>query len=247
MEQTGFHGKSKAGGHGARRILLGAAALIAVLFAAFLLYTGNYYHADAPAQEAMAGSPVRVRTEGNMTVFFPPPASDRRTGYIFYPGALVEHTAYAPLLAKLSDEGITCVLYKMPFHLAIFGVDEADGAFAALPGISRWYIGGHSLGGAFASAYADRHAHRLAGIALLGAYGINRNPLPALYIYGSNDGLLNRGKLAGLPNVLVIQGGNHAYFGDYGEQRGDGAATLSRQAQQEQAVRALADFMAAGQ
>ena len=224
-----------------------ASALVLALFTAFLLYTSNYYHADALAQEAAAGDPARVKVEGNMTIFSPSPANDRRTGYIFYPGALVEHTAYAPLMKALSDQGITCVLFEMPFHLAVLNAGAADSAFTALPEIARWYIGGHSLGGAFASRYVDAHPDKLAGMILLGAYGINKRPMPALYVYGSNDGVLERNKLAGLKNVLVIQGGNHAYFGDYGEQKGDGAAAITRGEQQAETVKAIVAFMEGNQ
>ena len=38
---------------------------------------------------------------------------------------------------------------------------------------------------------------------------------------------------------IVVEGGNHAYFGNYGEQEGDGTATISREQQQEEAVNAI--------
>ena len=42
-----------------------------------------------------------------------------------------------------------------------------------------------------------------------------------------------------------IEGGNHAYFGNYGEQAGDGQATISRDDQQEQTAEAIASMLAA--
>ena len=33
---------------------------------------------------------------------------------------------------------------------------------------------------------------------------------------------------------VEVQGGNHAFFGDYGEQGGDGVATITREQAQEQ-------------
>ena len=42
---------------------------------------------------------------------------------------------------------------------------------------------------------------------------------------------------------LVIEGGNHAQFGNYGEQEGDSAATVSRQEQQEQTVSAILEMI----
>ena len=42
---------------------------------------------------------------------------------------------------------------------------------------------------------------------------------------------------------LPIEGGNHAYFGDYGEQSGDNLATISREAQQQITVDAIVQFL----
>ena len=82
---------------------------------------------------------------------------------MFYPGAKVEETAYAPLLRAIAEAGMDACLVKMPFRLAIFGVDRADRVMAAHD-YERWYIGGHSLGGAMAARYAAGHASRLAGV-----------------------------------------------------------------------------------
>ena len=40
----------------------------------------------------------------------------------------------------------------------------------------------------------------------------------------------------------MIEGGNHAGFGSYGAQRGDGTATISAQEQQDQAAQAIVAF-----
>lgn len=45
---------------------------------------------------------------------------------IFYPGAKVEETAYAPLLRQLADGGMDVALVKMPLLLAVFGADKAS-------------------------------------------------------------------------------------------------------------------------
>ena len=44
---------------------------------------------------------------------------------------------------------------------------------------------------------------------------------------------------------LVIEGGNHAYYGNYGEQANDGQADITRENQQAQATDALVDLAAA--
>lgn len=44
-------------------------------------------------------------------------------------------------------------------------------------------------------------------------------------------------------NAIVFYAGNHAYFGDYGFQRGDGAASISRDEQTRQTKNAVVDFI----
>ena len=44
-------------------------------------------------------------------------------------------------------------------------------------------------------------------------------------------------------NVTVIEGGNHAQFGNYGKQKGYRDATISREEQQDIAVEAIKDFL----
>jgi len=46
------------------------------------------------------------------------------------------------------------------------------------------------------------------------------------------DKILDRSKLSGGRNEEEIEGGNHAQFGNYGAQKGDGAASISAEEQQ---------------
>lgn len=62
--------------------------------------------------------------------------------------------------------------------------------------------------------------------------------IPVLSVYGTNDGVLDMTsyklfKYAIKKNLteVVIDGGNHAQFGDYGKQRGDNDADISAQEQ----------------
>ena len=62
-------------------------------------------------------------------------------------------------------------------------------------------------------------------------------------IYGSQDIMLDLTKLEGTENKLEISGGNHAYFGNYGEQEGDGQASISREEQQAITVEKILGFI----
>jgi hypothetical protein len=70
-------------------------------------------------------------------------------------------------------------------------------------------------------------------------------------ISGSADALAtpadidaSRPKLPGDTAYTVVEGGVHAFFGDYGEQPGDGTPTVSREEAQRQIVDATVALMA---
>lgn len=75
-----------------------------------------------------------------------------------------------------------------------------------------------------------------------------REDLSVLSVYGSADGVLNRDNYEkDRPNLpadaqeLVLEGGNHAQFGSYGEQQGDGEAAVIPERQWEQTVEVIPD------
>ena len=64
--------------------------------------------------------------------------------------------------------------------------------------------------------------------------------MSSLSIYGTNDSVLNRKEYLKSKELLpkdhyeyVIEGGNHANFGNYGNQKKDGFSTITRESQQE--------------
>ena len=225
------------------RILIILAAILFILTGTFFIYVLQYYKADAAAQDIYSTYSVSIEVGKDYTVFYPKPDKNKNKGLIFYPGGKVEETAYSPILNRLSGEGITCVLIKMPFHLAVFDVNAADGIMEQFPEITSWYMGGHSLGGAMASSYAVKHSEDVAGLILLAAYPVSKSDLPAVIIYGSEDKVLNRDKLKGLTGLIEIQGGNHAQFGNYGIQKGDGTPSISSEEQQIETVKTIVDFL----
>ncbi|PKM38715.1 MAG: carboxymethylenebutenolidase [Firmicutes bacterium HGW-Firmicutes-9] len=227
-----------------RYILLALLALIVFLGIAFYAYVNDYRHADETATALLDSA--SIRQEGNLTILTPDAASNTGMGFIFYPGGKVEETAYLPLLDRLREGGVTVVLVKVPLRLAVFDINAADKVYDAVPGITRWFIGGHSLGGAMASSYVAGNEDKLSGLILLGAYPVNDSPISTLCIYGSEDIMLDKTKLEGVANVLRIEGGNHAQFGNYGLQEGDGTATMSREEQQSIAAETMLAFINGG-
>ena len=221
-------------------ITLSIVAALALLFGACALYLGDYYRADEGAIATFAPEDnITVSTMKNGNVVFQPNHATK--GFIFYPGGKVDHNAYQPLMAELAREGILCVLVEMPFRLAVFDINAADGIQEQYPEIEDWYIGGHSLGGSMAASYLADHTDEYEGLILLGSYStadLSNTELDVFSIYGSEDKVLNREKYeknkSNLPEdftEVVIEGGCHSYFGMYGAQDGDGIPTISNHEQ----------------
>ena len=132
----------------------------------------------------------------------------------------MEAAAYLPLLNQLRQTGLTCILVEMPFYLAIFDVNAAEDVMAQFPDIQHWYIAGHSMGGAMASQFASEHPDEVDGLILLGAYLYgDYPPADTLTVYGSLNQSVED-EIDYTENVVEIQGGNHAQFGNYGPQEG---------------------------
>lgn len=230
---------------------IGLAAVLLALLVGWAVYVGDYYSADETAVTAMAGSEtVSVQNTEKMTVFAP---ENPTAGFLFYPGGKVESTAYAPLMLALAERDVLCVLIPMPCNLAVLQPNAAEGIPELFPEIENWYIGGHSLGGSMAASFGAKHPEELKGLVLLAAYStvdLADSGLDVLSIYGSEDGVLNMEKYENchrnLPETaveVIIQGGNHALFGSYGAQDGDGEAGISAAGQIQFAAEAIADFM----
>lgn len=224
-------------------------AIGALLLFAFLLYIGNYYRADADAESALTSDEtVRVLPTDFGWLFDGPSETD---ALIFYPGANVEAEAYAPLCRALALAGVDVCLVRMPLRLAFLGENKAGEIIGSM-NYERWTIGGHSLGGTCAAIYASKHPEDLAGVVMLASYAIRPldDGLSVLFIYGTEDGILNMHRYqkyrANAPTQaaeLVIDGGNHSQFGSYGMQRYDGAARITRDAQVEQTAAAITGML----
>ncbi len=226
-------------------------ALILLLLAAgCFFYVNDYYHSDGSVKEYLQGSDSVIVSEIAEGLFLDGPGEEN--ALIFYPGAKVEYTAYAPLFSQLAEQGVDCFLVKMPCNLAFLGQNKASGIMASYP-YDHWYLSGHSLGGAMAASWAASHLNELDGLILLAAYptkSLKEGSAAVLSVYGSEDGVLNMKKVSEgrewMPadyRELCIDGGNHAGFGNYGPQKGDGLAKISPEAQQKQTADAIMELI----
>ena len=216
-------------------------AIVILSVGTFLIYASDYYRADDTAIAAMQIDSV---TKLDDRLIIVTPDTPGKTAMIFYPGAKVEYFAYLPLMEKIKDSsGIMCILVKMPFNMAIFDPNAAEEIMEQFPEIENWYVAGHSMGGAMASYYASNNQDKVKGLILLGAYIYGDFPEnKALTIYGSFNTSVAE-KINYTENIVVIEGGNHAQFGNYGKQNGDVDAAISSEQQQSIAAEAIKNFI----
>jgi hypothetical protein len=239
------------------RIALGVPALILCTLVTLALAWARPFPAEPIALAAMrSGDDIQV--SDRLTWFEMKRVTQNakgetvqpQVGLVFVPGARVDPRAYANILRPVAEAGYLVAVVKPAYGFALPNSSQPDSVIQNHPEIRYWAVGGHSLGGVAASSYADDHP--VTGLLLYASYPASelaRNDLIATSVSGSADGLATPGDIAEakpkLPEAtryVVVEGGIHAFFGDYGDQPGDGTPGISRedaQAQIQQATVAL--------
>jgi hypothetical protein len=214
--------------------------------------TGTY-PARMVALSALESTDRVTVTQDRWIVF--EPVEQTETGLIFYPGGLVEPSAYAPILHQIAEEGVLVIITPMPFNLAIFNTGAANAVIEVYPQISTWILAGHSLGGASAAIFAENNPERIDAIALWDSYppesaDLSDNTISAISIFSTTDDFPNTDNFDDKKHLLPadtkfigIEGANHAQFGDYGPQKGDVVASMSLDEQHERVAEIMLDFI----
>lgn len=224
------------------RVLLTVVALVlvAAIAAWFWPLQGPASTARSTLEHPAAGVVV---SETAQSLTFTP-ATAARGGLVFFPGARIDPRSYAPLLEPLAAQGYIVEVVKAPFGISLLAENAATSLMARHPDVTRWAVGGHSLGGVAASDYVTGHPSGPRALLLWASYpnqSLADRDVCVTSISGSEDGLstpakldAHRDKLPSSTRYLVIKGANHAAFGDYGPQEGDGVATLPSDRAQQQ-------------
>ncbi|MEQ8578451.1 MAG: alpha/beta fold hydrolase [Balneola sp.] len=180
---------------------------------------------------------------------FIPQTDSVNTSVLFFPGALVQPEAYAPLAKKLAQKGYSFYIQKIPFRIAVTDNMEQNALintskFISTSNEEKWVVAGHSRGGRMAVNYASLYPESISGLVLMGTThpkdkDLSRLEFPVLKISASEDGLASPPEIDqfahNLPDstdFFMIQGGNHSQFGYYGFQLGAGSPTITREEQQ---------------
>ena len=239
----------------ARRIRIGVIAFVVVILlvvVGVLVWANIVMQGDRDrALEVWTNDAVEV-TSTEHSVVMAPTGVASETGLVFIPGAKVDPYAYLYKLSEIVERtGATIVITKPTLNLAFFDQRPLTTFTADAPGVDRWFVGGHSLGGVRACMRADDPD--VSGLVLFGSYCANDltdSGLEVLSISGSRDGLSTPDKIADARQLLPkdaafveIQGLNHAGFGDYGTQPGDNTATIPSEQQRDEITNALATVL----
>lgn len=229
-------------------VIICVSAGMAVLAVSGAVFLQIHYAAQPEAVTAFAGSGVTVRQlDGGYLA----DGAGGDTVLVFYPGAKVDAEAYLPPARRLAEKGIDCFVVNPPFRLSLLDTDAADRLLRQQHYAHVW-VGGHSMGGVSACSYAAAHTAAVDGVVLLAAYPAVKldDSLPLLLVYGSEDRVFDKQAYQNVASLfpkgfkeVTLQGGNHANFGCYGKQAGDGEAAISQNKQQSRTVDEIAQFM----
>ena len=210
-----------------------------VLSACFLLtyFAFNYRASDTARSYLESDSVVNFKNAQHWYEF--DNIENNENAIIFYSGGKVEDASYAELCSEISHQGIDVFLLKMPLYFPLLNIKGAD-KVVNVKEYKNVYLMGHSLGGTTAALYLKDTRYSYKGIIFLASYANKKlnDDYKCLSIYGSNDTVLNKKEYeknkSNFPSgykEVVIEGGIHSYFGDYGNQRGDGTPTITRDEQ----------------
>ncbi|WP_080054963.1 alpha/beta hydrolase [Spirosoma aerolatum] len=230
-----------------RRIWIGAG----LLFTAWNFISFQAHGVDEEIMTSTAA--ITVKQTDDFLGFIPQGA--KRQVLIFFPGAMVDPTAYAPLARHVAEAGYATYIIKMPWRLATYGYKRINTLAEFADTTKQYVLGGHSQGAKMAAQYVYEYPGKMAGLILMGTshprdISLSNSTIPIMKVSATNDGLAspwevaqNKNKLPAHTEFVVIEGGNHAQFGYYGSQLGDDTPTLSRAEQQNRCEQAIVRFL----
>jgi pimeloyl-ACP methyl ester carboxylesterase len=226
--------------------------------AVFVIWSLIAYRPSAEARQASIGDgAVAVTYSEGVWELRAATRKARQTALMFFPGALVDPRAYAPLVRAVAAAGYPAFIVELPRRGAFGGANapEVHARFQAarrhLSGSAQVVLGGHSRGAVVASGLASRRLPGLAGLILIGTshprdVDLSDLRVPVVKIAGTRDGLAsaegvkqNASKLPAGTRWVWVEGGNHSQFGWYGFQPGDWWATVDASEQRRMMIDAV--------
>lgn len=230
----------------------GLSLLITVAVVGAMIYL-RPFSASPGAIDALRGDSAVSVENASTRITVTPTNGEYTTGLIFQPGARVDPRAYVPILSDLAEQGYLVVIVKQPFDIGFAAVNDPAGVIEDHPEIDQWAVGGHSLGGVAASTSAEDRDSGIAGLLLWASYPLGSladTDVVVTSVSATEDGLAtpsdieaSRVDLPADTTYVPVEGAVHAFFGDYGEQPGDGMPTVTRAQAQQQIVDASVELL----
>ncbi len=230
-----------------KRIIIGIVSIFILIIAGLAIYSSTSYKALPEMDQAIDAIDFNNINRLETNTYIKYDVLDPKANIIFIPGGLVSPKSYEYLAAKLAEQGYNVTIVKALFNLAIL-----------TPNASKKYIDpnleniiiGHSLGGVVASMVASKN-EAISKIIMLGSYPIKDiTSQESLFITAEHDMLMDQDKFDDSlmyvneqNTTFEITGGNHAQFGWYGPQKGDGKADITTLEQQNIVVSKIIEFL----
>lgn len=234
-----------------KRIITLLTVLIIFVVGFFIWLSNGYSLQENDMKYLQSNSKVEVTVDENYTYFTPKNVSATK-GFIFYPGERIDSSSYAKLCNNVASYGYKVVAVDMPFNYANFGKNKATKVIEDNPQITKWVIGGDSIGGTVACEYAVNNKN-VEGIVLISSYpreNISELGFKVLSLWGSKDNVVDYKELINskeqLPKdtkYVEIEGANHSQFANYGMYSGDEEALISSDEQMDITVRNIVNFL----
>jgi len=231
--------------------------------AIFVVWSLVAYRANSEARQATESDSDVTVTHADGIWRFEPTGVATNPTLVFFPGALVDPRAYAPLARAVARKRFRVILVELP-RRGMFGGAESpelrmrvNSALASLGDSGSVVLGGHSRGAVVASAVAAGRPPTLGGLVLIGTShprdvdlsGLN---VPVTKIAGTRDGLATPAEVSGNASLLPpqthwiwVDGGNHSQFGWYGFQPMDRRPRVSAAEQRSAMIDGVLDLLRA--
>jgi pimeloyl-ACP methyl ester carboxylesterase len=232
--------------------------------AVFIVWSLIAYRASGEARAALESTSAVVVSDHDGYWEFQP-KQPAIVGLLFFPGALVDPAAYAPIARAVAERGHTALLVRVPRRGAFGGAESNEFSLRyrrALRetvqggGPPRWVVAGHSRGGVISTNVLRTLREGVAGLVLIGTshprdFSLAHLQIPVTQIYGTRDTIADVDKVVAArrnlpPSITIVEidGGNHSQFGSYGFQPGDWPASIPRREQQQRTVDAIVATLA---
>jgi hypothetical protein len=239
---------------GVRLALLGLLSVLLTVVVVGATAWLRPFAADPAAVDVMSGTEAVAVVDSPRSITLTPREGESAVGVIVQPGARVDPRAYVPLWSRISAEGYLVVIVKQPLNIGFLAVGAPARIQEQHPGIERWALSGHSLGGVAAAQFVTDDPDAADAMVFWASYPLgslaDRDDLVVASVSGSEDGLstpddieASRADLPAGTTFTEVEGAVHAFFGDYGAQPGDGTPTTSRAAAQDVIVSATLDAL----